>query len=178
MSAPPMILAHCSMPRKMKKCSQRKLEMNSKKSSNLGIFPDFQTPPPPPPNPFYNNINNNNLNNKNYNNNINNNNNNRKDGITRLIMGQDTMEGFWEENEETKKIISIITLEKFNKMKDNLNNFYKGQNEIKLLYTILVIYYLKTKCSDRLDEFRLIINKANKYLEKNGIKYENIISSI
>ena len=42
----------------MKKCSARRLEMNSKKSSNLGIFPDFQTPPPPPPNPFYNNINN------------------------------------------------------------------------------------------------------------------------
>ena len=178
MSAPPMILANYSMPRMMKKCSESRFEMNSKKSSNLGIIPDFQTPPPPPPNPFYNNINNNNLNNKNYNNNINNNNNNRKDGITRLIMGQDTMEGFWEENEETKKIINIITLEKFNKMKANLNNFYKGQNEIKLLYTILVIYYLKTKCSDRLDEFRLIINKANKYLEKNGIKYENIISSI
>ena len=107
-----------------------------------------------------------------------NNNKNIKDDITRIIMSQDTMEGFWEENEETKNIINIITLEKFNKMKANINNFYKGPNEINLLYTILVIYYLKTKCSERLDEFRLIINKATKYLEKNGIKYENIISGI
>ena len=93
-------------------------------------------------------------------------------------MVQDTMEGFWGENVETKKIIDIITWDKFNKIKANINSSYKGPNEINLLYTILVIYYLKTKCSERLDEFKLIINKANKYLEKNGIKYENIISSI
>ena len=49
---------------------------------------------------------------------------------------------------------------------------------MKLIYTILVIYYLNTKYSARLDEFRLIINKANKYLEKNGIKYENIVTGI
>ena len=166
LSASPMILDKFAMPKMMINCAApRKIDNNYTKSSNLGILSNLQIPPPPPPNPFHNN-------------NINNNNNNIKDGINRLIMSQDTMEGFWEENEETKKIISIITLEKFNKMKVNINNFYKGQNEIKLLYTILVIYYLKTKCSDRFDEFRLIINKANKYLEKNGIKYENIISSI
>ena len=171
LSASPMILDKCAMQKMMINeincAAPRKIENNYTKSSNLGILSNLQIPPPPPPppNPFHNN-------------NINNKNNNIKDGINRLIMGQDTMEGFWEENEETKKIISIISLEKFNKMKVNINNFYKGQNEIKLLYTILVIYYLKTKCSDRFDEFRLIINKANKYLEKNGIKYENIISSI
>ena len=60
----------------------------------------------------------------------------------------------------------------------NVNSVYKGENEKKLIYTILVTYYLKLKCSERLDEFRLIINKANKYLEKNGIKNENIISNI
>ena len=48
----------------------------------------------------------------------------------------------------------------------------------KLIYTILVIYYWNTKCSTRLDECRLIINKANKYMEKNGIKYENIVAGI
>ena len=93
-------------------------------------------------------------------------------------MAQDTMEGFWGENEETKKLINIITLDKFNKMKANINSTYKGPNEINLLFTILVIYYLKTKCSERLDEFKLIINKANKYLERNGIKYEKVISGL
>ena len=101
-----------------------------------------------------------------------------KDNVTRIIMGQDIIEGFWEENEETKRIINIISLDKFNKIVANVNSVHKGDNEKKLIYTILVIYYLKSKCSERLDEFRLIINKANKYLEKNGIKYENIISNI
>ena len=101
-----------------------------------------------------------------------------KDNVTRIIMGQDIIEGFWEENEETKRIINIISLDKFNKLVANVNSVYKGENEKKLIYTILVIYYLKLKCSERLDEFRLIINKANKFLEKNGIKYENIISNI
>ena len=101
-----------------------------------------------------------------------------KDNVTRIIMGQDIIEGFWEENEETKRIINIISLDKFNKIVANVNSVYKGDNEKKLIYTILVIYYLKSNCSERLDEFRLIINKANKYLEKNGIKYENIIYNI
>ena len=101
-----------------------------------------------------------------------------KDNVTRIIMGQDIIEGFWEENEETKRIINIISLDKFNKIVANVNSVYKGDNEKKLIYTILVIFYLKSNCSERLDEFRLIINKANKYLEKNGIKYENIISNI
>ena len=100
------------------------------------------------------------------------------DNITRMIMSQDIIEGYWDENEETKKLIKLITMKKFNKIKENIKNSYKGPNEIRLIYTILVIYYLKEKCSNRLDEFRLIINKANKYLEQNGIKYENIISGI
>ena len=80
-----------------------------------------------------------------------------KDNVTRIIMGQDIIEGFWEENEETKRIINIISLDKFNKIVANVNSVYKGDNEKKLIYTILVIYYLKSNCSERLDEFRLII---------------------
>ena len=119
------------------------------------------TPPPPPPAP-----------------NVNMNNKEIKDDTTRIIMKQDIIEGYWEENEDTKKLINIITLDKFNKIKNNVNANYKGPNEIKVIYTVLVIYYLNMKCSERIDEFRLIINKANKFLQKNGIKYENIISGI
>jgi hypothetical protein len=93
-------------------------------------------------------------------------------------MSQDIIEGFWEENEETKKIINIITLDKFNHIKNNVISLKKGTNEMKIIYTILVIYYLNTKCTARLNEFRLVLNKANKFLTVNGIKYENIISGI
>ena len=97
LSASPMILDKCAMPKMMINeincAAPRKIENNYTKSSNLGILSNLQIPPPPPPppNPFNNNKNN-----------------NIKDGINRLIMGQDTMEGFWEENEETKKICQNI----------------------------------------------------------------------
>ena len=101
-----------------------------------------------------------------------------KDNITNLIMSQDAIEGFWGENEETKKLINIISLDKFNKIKNNVTILNKGAEEMRIIYTILVIYYLNTKCNERLNEFRLVLNKANKYLMNNGIKYENIISDL
>ena len=154
-------------PRKMMmaKCAAPTMEMNFATKSFGGATKSMKkaSPPPPPPPPPAN---------------INKENKEKKDDITSIIMSQDIIEGFWVENTETKKIINIITLEKFNKIKTCINSFYKGQNEMKLIYTVLVIYYLKMKCPERLDEFKLIINKANKYLEKNGINYENIISSL
>ena len=150
----------------MAKCAAPRMEMNFATKGFLGATLSMKkaSPPPPPPPPPPANINKENK--------------EKKDDITTIIMSQDIIEGFWVENTETKKIINIITLEKFNKIKTCINSFYKGQNEMKLIYTVLVIYYLKTKCPERLDEFKLIINKANKYLEKNGINYENIISSL
>ena len=152
-------------PRKMMraKCAAPRMEMNFATKGFLGATLSMKKaspPPPPPPANKSKEIK------------------EKKDDITSIIMSQDIIEGFWVENTETKKIINIITLEKFNKIKTCINSFYKGQNEMKLIYTVLVIYYLKMKCPERLDEFKLIINKANKYLEKNGINYENIISSL
>ena len=112
------------------------------------------------------------------NNNNNINNNVIKDDVTRLIMKQDIIEGFWEENEETKTLIDAVSVDRFNKIKNSVNAQYKGKDEMKIIYTILVVYYLKMKYKERLNEFRLIINKADKYLEKNGIKYDNIVSGI
>ena len=95
-----------------------------------------------------------------------------------LIMSQDIMDGYWDENDETKKIIDFITLDKFNEIKNKINALNKGENEIKIIYTILVIYYLKTNLSEKIKDYRLVINKANKFLEENGIDYDNIISGI
>ena len=42
----------------------------------------------------------------------------------------------------------------------------------------MVIYYLNTEYSDKLDEYKLIISKAKKYLLNQGIQYEDIIKGI
>ena len=112
------------------------------------------------------------------NNKNNNNNNDNKNNNTSLILSQDIIEGFWDENNETKRIINIITSDIFDKIKNKIIPLKKGQNETKIIYTILVVYYLKTKCADNLNEYRLVINKANKFLSKNGINYDDIVSGI
>ena len=114
--------------------------------------------------------------NKKANNNIKRENNEHAD--MNLILSQDIIEGFWNENNETKKLINIITLEKFDKIKNKIIALNKGENESKIIYTILVIYYLKTKCTTNLNEYKLVINKANKFLQKNGINYDDIVSDI
>ena len=101
-----------------------------------------------------------------------------KINVNKIIMEQDIMDGYWDENNETKKIIDILGKEKFNKIKNKVNGLYKGDNEIKIIYTILVLYYFNEKCKEKLNELILIINKANKYLENNGIKYTDIISNL
>ena len=126
---------------------------------------------------------NNNLNYNIYNNtksyNVNNNNNQGiKDEMTKLIMSQDIIEGAWNENDETKKLINLVTQDKFNKINNKVKGLNKGNQEIKLIYTILVIYYLTTKHSDKLNDYRLVINKAKKFLISQGIKYEDFISDI
>ena len=103
---------------------------------------------------------------------------NDKDFNKRLIRSQDIIGGFWNENDDTKKIIDIITVDKFDKIKNKINVLNKGVNEIKIIYTILVVYYLNTKCIDKLNEYKLVINKAIKFLQKNGINYDDIISDI
>ena len=42
---------------------------------------------------------------------------NDKDFNKRLIRSQDIIGGFWNENDDTKKIIDIITVDKFDKIK-------------------------------------------------------------
>ena len=101
----------------------------------------------------------------------------KKDQIN-IIMTQDIIEGFWSENEETKKLINIIGKTKFNKISDKVKLLYKGKKDNNIKYTILVIYYLTAYHSDKLDEYKLIINKAKKFLSNEGIEYENFIKGI
>ena len=105
-------------------------------------------------------------------------NNEIKNGLTRLIMSQDIIEGAWNENEETKKIINIITKNKFDLINNKVKGLNKDTQETKIIFTIMVIYYLMTKHSDKLNDYRLVINKAKKYLMGQGIKYEEFIVGI
>ena len=100
---------------------------------------------------------------------------NEKIDISSLIMEQDSIEGSWSENEETKKLIKIISEDKINKINNRIKQLYEGENQDKIKYTILVIYYLNNNHSDKLNEYKLIINKAKKFLKSKGLKYEYII---
>ena len=107
-----------------------------------------------------------------------NNKNGIKDDLTRLIMSQDIMSGAWNENEETKKIINIVTQNIFNKINKKVKGLSVGEQENKIIYTILVIYYLNTKHADKLNDYKLVINKGKRYLMSQGIGYEDIIYGI
>ena len=98
--------------------------------------------------------------------------------INKLIMSQDIIEGFWNENEETKKINNIIMQDKLKIIIDRIKKMNKGNLETKIKYTILVIYYLNTENSEKLKEYKLIINKARKFLINQGVKYESIIDGL
>ena len=102
-----------------------------------------------------------------------------KKDITKLIISQNIIEGNWDENEETKILLNIIDKDKINKIITKIKSLNKGvENEKKIKYTILVIYYLNTEYSDKIDDYILVINKGKKYLFSQGIKYEDIIDGI
>ena len=102
-----------------------------------------------------------------------------KKDIMKIILSQNIIEGYWDENEETKELMNIIKQESINKIITNIKSLNKGEDdEKKIKYTILVIYYLNTEYSDKLDEYKLIISKAKKYLLNQGIQYEDIIKGL
>ena len=99
------------------------------------------------------------------------------DDLIKLITSQDIIEGSWDENEETKKLINIISEDKFEFIKNKIYELNKAINQNKIIYTILVIYCLNTIYKEKLNENILVINKAKKFLN-NGVNYEVIIKGI
>ena len=94
--------------------------------------------------------------------------------IDKIIMNQDIIEGSWNEDEETKNLINIINKEKYNNICQRVKSLNKGDKETKILYTIVVIYYLTTEHSNKINEYKLVINKAKKFLLKYGINYDEL----
>ena len=92
-----------------------------------------------------------------------------------LIITQDIFDGYWNLNPQTNILIekNKTVYEKIEKIMKEKN---LDQEEIKL--TLLVLYYLNTDTSINKVEYSLIIQKANDFLKKNNINFEEILSTI
>ena len=94
--------------------------------------------------------------------------------VDKIIMNQDIIEGSWNEDDETNNLINIINKDKYNNICQRVKSLNKGDKETKILYTIVVIYYLTTEHSNKINEYKLVINKAKKFLLKYGINYDEL----
>ena len=98
-----------------------------------------------------------------------------KNNLVELMTSQDPIDGFWDKNKETIKIEKLLP----KNIIDNINKICLNLKEKeKIFYTILIIFYLSTNFKDKVEEYKLVLNKAKKYLNKSGIIYDKIISQI
>ena len=95
--------------------------------------------------------------------------------IKELILTQDIYEGNWNLNPQTKSFI-----EKEKMIYEKIEKIMKEKNVEKddIKVTLLVLYYLITDSPINKKEYYLIIKKAERFLEKNSINFEEIFSSI
>ena len=92
----------------------------------------------------------------------------------KMINTQDFIDGFWEENNYTKKI-----KEKYQKEFDLLKNLENKNINDKIALTILVIYFITKEHSELLKDLIMIIKKGKIFIQKEiNDNYENIIKKI
>jgi len=103
--------------------------------------------------------------------------NEEKIDLNKLLMSQDIIEGFWDENKNTFQIKNKLN-EKYSKVENFVNNEEGIKDKKKAIYTFIVLYYLFNDMKDKLDELMLIINKGKKYLNSIGYSYDTIIHKI
>jgi hypothetical protein len=92
-----------------------------------------------------------------------------------LVLTQDIFDGCWNLNPQTKLLI-----EKEKEIYDKIEGIMKEKNidkeEVKI--TLLVLYYLNTNNSINKVEHMLIIKKGILFLEENGIKFDDIFTTL
>ena len=99
---------------------------------------------------------------------------NLKDDVMKIINTQNFIEGFWSENEQTKKIKKNYQKE-FDLIK-KLNNKKINDN---VAITVIIIYFIYKEHSYLLKELSRIIKKAKLYIKKEtNSSYEDIIKQI
>ena len=97
-----------------------------------------------------------------------------KDEFMEMINTQDFIEGYWEQNDKTQKIIEIY--EKEYKLIKELKN--KNIDE-KTAITILIIYSINKDYNDLLNDLIMVIKKAKIFIQKvTNDSYENIIKEV
>ena len=83
-----------------------------------------------------------------------NDNNKNNDELTKLIMSQDIIEGYWNQNKETKNLEKNIPKDVFDKITNKIKALNKGLEETKIIiYTSLVIYFLNSNFRDKLNDY-------------------------
>ncbi len=95
--------------------------------------------------------------------------------ITDLIISQNAIDGFWSKNNETIKVEKLLS----EKIRNNVNKICKDiKDKEKAYYTILVMYYISTKYKTKIEEYKLVINKAKNYLKSINIDFDDNVSKI
>ena len=100
------------------------------------------------------------------------------DEFNDMLMTQDIIEGYWDEVKETKNIVNKIPQGGFDKIVQYIKSKNITKDFKKIVYTILVIYYIEKTKSKNIKEYRLVLNKGKKYLMSKGIDYEQEIKNI
>ena len=97
-----------------------------------------------------------------------------KENVMKMINTQDFIEGYWEENEFTKKVI-----EKYSKEYNLLKQIKEKNIDDKTALTILIIYFINKEYSEILPDLIMILKKAKNYIVKvTKDEYENLIKLI
>ena len=100
------------------------------------------------------------------------------DEFSDMLMTQDIIEGYWDEVKETKNIVNKIPNGGFDKIVQYIKSKNITKDFKKIVYTILVIYYIEKTKSKNIKEYRLVLNKGKKYLMSKGIDYKQEIKNI
>ena len=91
-----------------------------------------------------------------------------------MINTQDFIEGFWEENDYTKKII-----EKYDKEYKLIKELKNKNIDEKTAITIFMIYYINKEHNESLNDLLMVIKKAKQFIQKvTNDTYENIIKDV
>ena len=99
---------------------------------------------------------------------------NEKENIMEMVGTQNFVEGYWEENERTKKIKT-----KYEKEYEQIKGIKDKNMNDTIALTILIIYFLNKEYPDLISELIMIIKKAKQFiLKQTKDNYDNIIKEL
>ena len=97
-----------------------------------------------------------------------------KDDFMEMIFTQDFVEGYWEKNDYTKKI-----MERYEEEYKLIKGYKNKTLDDKTVITILIIYYINLEHPQSLDDLILIIRKAKMFIGKStNDSFETIINEL